>query len=257
MPPKAQDEGGVKPLRLAFGAMSLVVGVQLICLIHIICGIAILMVCTSVGSIKLVGIEIPPWKQMVGASWALIGMPIIIQGGVGALYRVNTPVMNYFYYLFATCVLDLAFLLSLFYEADMCSAVMPSEYISMGPSFVCGMTDAGLFLGFLFFGIVFLYFCFVVWSCAQEISGWQPALIKKDEAPPEYDEEEYEEYLEPTAENMKGHQLFAPTQAFPDLRNMPGAPPSYPMPMKPGGIPGGGPYGSMASMGPRPSMPYQ
>merc|ERR1711939_1197861 len=106
--------------------------------------------CTSVGSIKLVGIEIPPWKQVVGATWALVGMPVIIQGGVGALYRIQGPVMQYCFYLVATCVLDIAFLLTLFYEADMCTTVMPSEYVKMGSHFVCGFTDSLLFAGFLF-----------------------------------------------------------------------------------------------------------
>jgi hypothetical protein len=163
----AGEGGGLKPLRLAFGSMSLVVGVQLICLVHIVCAIVILYCCTSVAPITLVGIVIDPWKQVVGATWALLGMPLIIQGGVGALYRIKAPVMNYFYYLLATCALDMAFLLTLFYEADMCKSVMPKEYISMGPNFVCGFSDSLLFLGFMFFGLVFLYFCFIVWSMAK------------------------------------------------------------------------------------------
>jgi len=193
--PQAKEDdsgGGIQPLRLAFGSMSLVVGVQVICLAHIITGIFILACCTSVGSIKLVGIEIPPWKQVVGATWCLVGMPIIIQGGVGALYRVQTPVMNYFYYLLATCALDVAFLLSIFYESDMCTTVVPSEYVNMGSHFVCGMADSVLFLGFLFGLLIFLYFCFIVWSCAQEISG---NLIRLREKLPEYEDEE--EDLEP------------------------------------------------------------
>lgn len=221
-PPKEEEEGGIKPLRLAFGAMSLVVGVQFICLFNIVSNLFIMGVCTSVGSIKLVGIEIPPWKQVVGATWALVGMPIIIQGGVGALYRVQGPVMNYFFYLVATCALDMAFLITLFYEADMCTSVVPTEFVKMGSHFVCGLTDSALFLGFLFGGLVFLYFCFVVWSCAQEISGWKPALIQKEPEEPEYDEEEYR----------------APTPMV--------AQQSFPMPTNTyGGMPSGGFYGSM------------
>jgi hypothetical protein len=159
-------------------------------------------------------------------------MPIIIQGGVGALYRIQAPVMTYCFYLLATCVLDMVFLLTLFYEADMCTTVMPKEYVNMGSHFVCGMTDSALFLGFLVGGAVFLYFCFIVWSCAQEIVGWKPALLKKEE---EYDEEdEYEE--------RDGYYSAQPQ--YP--QGYPGMPAGY------GGMPQGGQYGSLGS---QPGMP--
>jgi len=259
----------MKPLRLAFGAISLTIGVQVICLVHIITSVFIIAMCTSVKAIVLVGIVIPPWKQVSGATWVLVGMPLIIQGGVGALYRIKTPVMNYFYYLLATCVVDMLFLASIFYEADMCKTVAAKEFVSMGPNFVCGIADSLVFMGFLFGGLVFLYFCFIVWSCAQEIAGWKPALLEK--APQqEYDDEE--EHMDYTPQNVRGYQ---PGYAMPGMQPMmpgmqpmmPGMQPmgSFPMPMKGyggmGGGPQGGPYGSMGSQpmmgggGPRPTMP--
>lgn len=272
-----EEDGGLKPLRLAFGSMSLVVGVLLICLVHIIIGIFIIAICTSVGSIQLVGIEIPPWKQIVGATWMIIGMPLIIQGGVGALYRIPTPVMTYFYYLAATCVLDLAFLISISWEASLCTSVVPKDFVEMGPNFVCGITDALLFVGFTLFGLIFMYFCFIVWSCAQEITGWKPALL--DKMREEYEEEE--EYYEPEPAMMpQGYPGYPMPAQYPSMQPMmppmmPGGyssnPGSFPAPMKThGGMPAGGPYGSMSSQppgvsmstpsgfgAPRPSMPYK
>lgn len=280
---KDPDSGPVKPLRLAFGAFSLTVGVLLICLIHILCAVSLIAICSSVESIVLVGVVIPPRTQVMGASYALAGLPIIVLAGVSALYRIKYPLMLYFYYLGGTFILDVSWLLSLLYEADLCSSVVASEFISMGPAFVCGLSDTAMFVSFTVAAVFFLYFMYIVWSAAAQIDSFQPALLQHGQEPPKFEDAEEKAPQRPQVAfsgkpmggmpmgRPGGMPMQAPFSGYGGMAGAGGipthsaAPPSYMGPISMSAAGAGG-YGSMAGqrhslvgdahpMNPRPSMP--
>lgn len=260
--------GGLKPLRLAFGTFSLLLGVLLICFFHLLFSLFLLSVASSVEAIQLVGIRIRPWTQVLGASYALGGMPLVIVAGVSALYRIKKPLMVYLYYLGGTFVLNISWLASLLYEADLCSSVVPESFINMGPSFVCGISDSLVFTCFLATALFALYFMWIVWSAAQEIGGFEVMLLQQPGQMKQKKSAEAEPDDEPKAPRPYGTQNMMQGYAgggmqYGQMQGYGGGMQHGQMPPQgfghgqmPQGYGGGMQYGSFANA-PRPSMPVQ
>merc|ERR1719408_634826 len=86
------------PHGICCGALSLLAGVELICLVDLIGKVASLGVVSSVQALPLAGIRIEPWAQLLFGAWQLLGIPLLIAASVGALYRVETHLRLYHLY---------------------------------------------------------------------------------------------------------------------------------------------------------------
>lgn len=187
---KTKPSPSMKPLRLCCNAYSLFVGLVLICIGHVILNSIVLSNTSSVEPIELVGIRIRPTTQTLLGTWALTGMPIIVLGAVGSMFRITWALRLYMFYLIGTFLVDSALTLQIFYEADVCTTVVPKSIRKMGTAFVCGYTDMMVFVLLLVLGTVSLYCIWVVWSCLQEIQGAIPALLPYGEDAEEDDRDD-------------------------------------------------------------------
>merc|ERR1719502_1655535 len=105
----------------------------MICAIHFITCLYIIFNADSTDSVDIGGVRISPYMQCINASWFLLGIPIIIVGGVGACYRVESQLKAYLYYMVGTLLITVAWLLIFMYFGVQCStrqmAPWPATYI--------------------------------------------------------------------------------------------------------------------------------
>lgn len=251
----------LKPLRLCCEAYPVRIGLLFVCVLHVFWNVLILQQINSVEPIVLVGIVIRPVTQTLVGAWALAGMPVVVLGGMGSMYKVIGAVRLYFYYLVGTFVVDSAMTLHILYEADVCTTVVPKSIRRLGTQLICGFSDTLVFVGLVVAGMVMLYCCYVVWSALQELQAESPSLLQYADAggdpqprsmgksygaaPPTYG---YSAGYGPGA-GAQGGQAFAPGQAGMGAYGMaqgttpwPGPLPSTATGYPGGGYPGGGSY---------------
>jgi len=176
--------------------MSLLIGVEVICLITLLTCISIISSVSSKGTMRVSTFHVSPELQIVGGSWAFIGIPITIAAGVGALYRVEMPLRAFFFYLLVSFFFGIGIPLWFLASGSLCDTVVTPEVQRMGSSLVCGFTDTFTFFWTLILGVVHAYLIYVVWSAAEEIALTPyPELMKysdalknvyQPEAPPNY-----------------------------------------------------------------------
>jgi len=116
------------------------------------------------------GVVVPPFWQIVAASWAWVGIPIVIAAGVGAVYRVAENLALLCYYLLGSFAIGTAACIWLLMTGSACSAVVAPEIQRMGATFVCSFTETFVLMWTLLIGLFHLYVTYVVWSAAQELA---------------------------------------------------------------------------------------
>lgn len=159
-----------RPSTTCCGVFSLLVGVEAICLLHLIIAVTIIACTSSRDTLKLLGISVAPWVQVVCATLALVGIPVIVGAGVGALYRIESHLRVFLGYL-AVCLLVMCFVeLHLLVSGTFCTNAVNKDALRMGPAFMCGFVETFLFFWMLLAGLCQIYFMYVVWSAAEEIS---------------------------------------------------------------------------------------
>lgn len=144
-------------------------GVEFIALFNLILNIIFISIASSVHDIQMMGMTFSANLQVLNAAWALLGIPIIISAGVGAVYRIESHLRIYFYYLTISFLIEAMMLISFLSAGDICKTAVPDEVQQMGQSFVCGLTDSFVYFWLFIGGVVNLYFMYVVWSSAEDI----------------------------------------------------------------------------------------
>eukprot|EP00927_Polykrikos_kofoidii_P057801 TRINITY_DN51993_c0_g1_i1.p1 TRINITY_DN51993_c0_g1~~TRINITY_DN51993_c0_g1_i1.p1 ORF type:complete len:224 (-),score=27.33 TRINITY_DN51993_c0_g1_i1:95-766(-) len=96
--------GIITPAPTVLGGVSLTSAVEMVCLAHLIFCISIIANVDSSGPITLSGVLISPFTQCWTAAYFLLGIPIIVCGGIGALYRIESHLTVYSYYLVGTVI---------------------------------------------------------------------------------------------------------------------------------------------------------
>lgn len=139
------------PVPLVLGTCSLTAAVEMAGLVHLL--ISVLFVCNadSANAISLAGVMISPLMQCLTAAWFLLGIPVIIIGAVGAIYRVSSSLSLYFGYLVATIIVTLLWMVIFIKYGDTCDTISTSTNKS---SFVCDFSN-----GMAVFGILMLTLC--------------------------------------------------------------------------------------------------
>lgn len=158
----------VNPASKCCGCLSLLAGVELLCLLHLLGCIAVISVASSVVPFAIAGVEVSPFAQVVNAAWALAGIPIIIGAGVGILYRIETHLRVYYYYLVASFFISTFWWLSFLFTGSICQTIVARDVQRMGTAFVCGFTDTFVFFWLMLVEVVMLYCIYIIWSAAEE-----------------------------------------------------------------------------------------
>lgn len=150
--------------------VSIVAMVELICAVHLAACVIVLSLASSTEIYVIGGVEISPDVQCATAAWFLLGVPVIIVGGVGAVYRVEKHLLVYLIYLFGTLGGMIAWFVLFATFGKSCETHEPTNGLTIAEaSFVCTVTSGiALFWNAV---IVVAYVCamFLVWSMREYI----------------------------------------------------------------------------------------
>lgn len=159
------------------------VGVEATCLITLLSEIIAISACSSAVPVQIFGLVVPPYAQVLAASWAFVGIPIVIAAGVGALYRIEQSLRIFFVYLLISFFLGLIVPICLLLSGSLCDVVVDPTVQKMGSAFVCGFTDSFVFMWTLIAAVCNLYIVYIVWSAAEEIAkAPYPELMRYSDA---------------------------------------------------------------------------
>lgn len=118
--------------------------------------------------VPTMGVGLSLTTQTLNAMFCVLGLPFIFAGIYGVLYRQESHIRLYLYYLVVTFALDLVFVLSYFLLQDICQA-MPSVLQEHGSAFACGfMRTFGLLFVLMVIGIEG-YFMYAIWSFCEDL----------------------------------------------------------------------------------------
>lgn len=173
----------IRPSHFCCGCLSLLVGLEIICLLHLLWCIFCIATASSSEPAYVIGVKFSPAVQVINAGWALLGIPIIIGAGVGMLYRIEHQIRAYFWYSFATAFLNVCWWLSFLFSGDLCKTIVGSEVQRMGNAFVCGFTDTFIFFWMLIILLINMYCVYIIWSASEEAGrSSYPELMKYSNA---------------------------------------------------------------------------
>lgn len=169
----------IRPSHFCCGCLSLLIGIEFICLSHLLWCVGSVATASSAESIFFFGVKISPTTQVFNAAWSLAGIPLIIGAGVGMLYRIEYQLRMYFWYSLATFFINVTWGLSFLFSGDLCKTIVGKEVQTMGTAFVCGFTDTFVFFWMLMGILINLYCVYIIWSAAEECgSSSYPELMK-------------------------------------------------------------------------------
>jgi len=106
-------------------------------------------------------------KQTFNAAYALFGIPFIIGGIMGVMYRLETHTRLYLYYAIITFFLDMFLVISNLLLNDVCT-MLPPVLQRSGEAFACGAARIGSIVIIAAVSVVEGYFCYVIWSLCQD-----------------------------------------------------------------------------------------
>lgn len=160
----------IRPTQTAFGCLSLVIGVEIICGLVFLLQILAIGTVSSANPVKVFSLVVQPWQQVIFAAWSFVGIPLTINAGVSVLYRVELAIRLMFYYMLVSFCVGTTIPVWLLLSGSVCNTVVDKEVQEMGSSFVCGFTDAFILMYSLLAMTFHVYLMYVVWSAAEDIA---------------------------------------------------------------------------------------
>jgi len=119
--------GLVSPAPGVLGGCSLLTAVEGICLVHLITCIVFVATASSINSIDVAVVRISGYMQCINAAWFLLGIPMIIVGGVGAVFRVEAQLKAYIAYLVGTLAVTIIWLAIFVAYGNACNTIQPAS----------------------------------------------------------------------------------------------------------------------------------
>jgi len=167
---------------LCCGAFSLTLGVELICVLHLLITVGIVASVSSVEAMHLGNFVLSQEVQVCLAGWAIIGIPAAVGAGVGVLYRIESLLNNYVWYLVVTCAMELCWLLKCILAGSVCTTLSTTDSSSPQsnvPSFTCAFSDTFGLIWTVLGLAVSIYFTHMVYSAKESVrSGYWPELLR-------------------------------------------------------------------------------
>lgn len=109
--------------------------------------------------------------QTLNAAWCMLGLPFIAAGLWGVLYKQESNVRLFLWYLTMSFGLDVIFLVSYFTTTDLCGSAVPEAVKQHGSAFACGFMRLWSLVFVLAMLIVVAYFLFTVWSFCEDLKA--------------------------------------------------------------------------------------
>eukprot|EP00933_Yihiella_yeosuensis_P026419 TRINITY_DN2049_c0_g1_i2.p1 TRINITY_DN2049_c0_g1~~TRINITY_DN2049_c0_g1_i2.p1 ORF type:complete len:353 (+),score=82.29 TRINITY_DN2049_c0_g1_i2:153-1211(+) len=168
-----------RPTHSPFGCCSLLVGVELSCLLAFNIQFFLVVIASSNAQQRVLGIRLPAATQIAISTWAAIGIPTTVCAAMGALYRVEHLVRMFFWYLVASVPVGLFIPTWLVASGGLCDAMITKEIQRMGSAFVCGFAETGVFMGTMISLLFHLYVIYVIWSAAEDYKEMDFQAVSK------------------------------------------------------------------------------
>jgi len=160
--------GLLSPAPTVLGACSLTAAVETVCAVHLCACIFILAQVDSANSVVMAGVEVSPAFQSITAAWCLLGVPMIIHGGIGAIYCVEGHLATYMLYLAGTMVWAIAWIVLFLRYGNTCSTLHPTTNDGRSTaSFVCGISNGMVIFWMLALLGVIATGVYLVWSMKE------------------------------------------------------------------------------------------
>merc|ERR1719311_708134 len=163
-----------------FCGCSLLFGVEVISITQIVYSVISLSLASSKDKLEIGGVVISPELEVAYAAWCLLGIPLAISAGVGALYQMPFHLQLFVLYPLGSLIFHFVLVLGALYSGVLCAELVSPEVQRLGEHFVCTFID--VFFGF--WGVMLLctqaYCTYAVKSGAdhlQERSRY-PELLK-------------------------------------------------------------------------------
>merc|ERR1719252_60710 len=163
-----------------FCGCSLLFGVEVISITQILYSIVSLSLASSKDKLEIGGVVISPDLEVAYAAWCLLGIPLAIAAGVGALYQMPFHLNLFVLYLTGLLIFHLALVAGALYSGVLCAELVSPEVQRLGEHFVCTFVD--VFFGF--WGVMLLctqaYCTYAVKSAADHLTerSRYPELLK-------------------------------------------------------------------------------
>lgn len=109
-------------------------------------------------------------SQTFNAAWCLLGMPFIFAAIWGLIYRQESNVRLYLYYMMVSFGLDISYIIAYFATTDQCGN-MPDALKQHGTAFACGFTRLMGLVFIMSMLIIVCYFIFTVWSYCEDLKA--------------------------------------------------------------------------------------
>lgn len=117
----------IQPAPGVLGGCTLLTAVELICFFHLIVCIVFVATASSVTNVDIAGVRISGYMQCINAAWFLLGIPLIIIGGVGAVFRVEAQLKVYMAYLVGTLAVVIIWLGIFISYGSACTTIQPTS----------------------------------------------------------------------------------------------------------------------------------
>eukprot|EP00933_Yihiella_yeosuensis_P041179 TRINITY_DN355_c0_g1_i1.p1 TRINITY_DN355_c0_g1~~TRINITY_DN355_c0_g1_i1.p1 ORF type:complete len:347 (-),score=61.02 TRINITY_DN355_c0_g1_i1:50-1015(-) len=156
----------IQPAGPVVGPFPLHAAVAMICGLHLFINMVVLGSVSSEKSVKVAQVEISPQLQCVVGAFALIGIPVIIHGGMGAIYRAPGHLSAYNYYLVG-CMAFAALWFGIFVKfQNPCVTVnRPGRLATM----TCNHEDESIFILLIVVMMLTSAAIYLVWSMQENI----------------------------------------------------------------------------------------
>mmetsp|Transcript_11061 Transcript_11061/g.18284 ORF Transcript_11061/g.18284 Transcript_11061/m.18284 type:complete len:241 (-) Transcript_11061:41-763(-) len=174
----------VKPAPGVLGGVSLLTAIELICLVHLIVCMVIVCNASSTTPVDYAGVRISGYMQCINAAWFLLGIPLIIIGGVGAVFRVEQQLKVYLAYLVATVFVIVAWIFIFLRYGNACNTIQPiSGSYKQQALMVCQASNGiVIFMMLVLFGVV-LGCIYLVWSMMEYVKNRHAAELLRYQEP--------------------------------------------------------------------------
>mmetsp|Transcript_29273 Transcript_29273/g.62212 ORF Transcript_29273/g.62212 Transcript_29273/m.62212 type:complete len:229 (-) Transcript_29273:57-743(-) len=163
--------GLLAPAPLLIGNVSLIAAIEAVCLVHLIMCIFFVSNVSSVDTVKVAGVEIAPVFQCMTGAWFLLGIPFVIIGGVGAMYRVGNNLALYSLYLIGTLGVAIMWIAIFVRYGNTCATLQPAIGQQTQASFVCGVSNGMVLFWMLVLIGGILGAIYLVWSMQEYIKN--------------------------------------------------------------------------------------
>lgn len=159
------------PAPAVLGGCSLLTAVELICLVHLILCIVVIGTASSVSSVDYAGVRVSGFMQCLNGAWFLLGIPFIIVGGVGSVFRVAHQIEAYLAYLVGTFCVTVAWLGIFIRYGNACNTIQPTsgQYKKQALMICQASNGMAIFWMLVLLGVV-AGAVYLVWSMLQYVN---------------------------------------------------------------------------------------